>query len=180
MLPNYFKKSIVQYLHCAFFMSIFIKRSGDNVKITCSRCGVVNAGHKCPVKAKEQRKRDLQRQDKAIYWSDTWKKLRADILLECNHVCLWSLYTDGHIREATTCHHIVELMEDNSKAYDKDNLICLHKDAHDTVHELYKKDRQATMELLIECKKLWGSGVKLEGLFILKERLLKINNSEFK
>ncbi|MBZ9635509.1 hypothetical protein [Clostridium sp. FP1] len=142
---------------------------------SCSHCGIVPMNHKCPVIAKEQHDRDSKREDKKIYWSVKWRKLRVVVLEEQEYVCLWSLYVDGVIRQASCVHHIVELIVDDSKAYDRDNVIGLDKSVHDVVHELYKIDRVNTMKILRECNRLWLEGVRLEGMGMLKSEVNKIN-----
>lgn len=138
---------------------------------SCPHCGIVPLNHVCPVVAKEQHKRDSKREDKKIYWSNKWRKLRTEVLEDQEYICLWSMYIDGVVRETKVCHHIIELIADESKAYDIDNLIGLHKDSHDAIHELYKIDKAKTICILMECKKLWSQGVRLEGLGRLKSEI---------
>ena len=144
-------------------------------KKSCRYCGIVPFNHVCPVVTKEKNARDAKREDKSIYWCSKWRKLRADVLDYQDHVCLWSLYVEGIVREARTCHHIVTLMDDDTKAYDIDNVIGMEKHTHDRVHELYKINKKATMKLLRECMKLWDDGIKTEGLGILRDKLKNID-----
>ncbi|MBW9170768.1 hypothetical protein K2F43_06050 [Clostridium estertheticum] len=144
---------------------------------SCGTCGkIVPMNHVCSIKVREQSIRDSKREDKKIYWSSKWRKLRADILEDCECICLWSMYVEGVIRESTVCHHIVEVIVDDSKAYDKDNVIALNYDIHRyTIHdELYKIDKTETMRVLLECKRLWSEGVRTEGLGMLRDRVKNI------
>lgn len=121
--------------------------------------------HKCPVLRQEQ----AQRQDKSIYWTGRWRKLRLDVLDSQEYVCLWSLYVDGKVRECNVCHHIVEIEQDYSQAYEVDNLIGVEGDVHKRIHALYKIDKYKTIKIIKECKRLWDDGIKLEGLGKLRE-----------
>ena len=144
-------------------------------KKSCKHCGIVNFNHVCPVVTKEKNERDAKREDKSIYWSSRWRKLRAEVLKYQDYICLWSLYIDGVIREANTGHRIVTLMDDESLAYDIENVIGLNEDVHDTIHELYKTDKNGAMELLRECMRLWDIGVRLDGLGMLQYKLSVID-----
>lgn len=145
-------------------------------KKSCPRCGIVPMNHVCPVRIKEQHDRDSKREDKQIYWSSRWRKLREEVLEYQEYMCLWSLYVEGMIRQANVGHHIITLLDDDKKAYDIENIIGLDKDAHDRVHELYKIDKKATIEILNECMRLCDKGVKLDGLGVLSDRLVNITN----
>jgi len=141
-------------------------------KKTCKHCGVVDFNHVCPVVTKEKNARDAKREDKSIYWCSRWRRLRADVLEYQNNICMWSLYVEGVIVQANVCHHIIEIMTDDSKAYDIENVIALDRDVHrDTVHRLYKTDKKKTQDILRECMKLWDSNVRIDGLGCLRDRV---------
>jgi hypothetical protein len=137
-------------------------------KKSCKHCGIVNFNHVCPVVAKEQNARDAKRSDKKVYWDKRWRMLRADVLQHQLSICLWSLYVEGIIKPAYIGHHIIEVMVDKTRVYDIDNVIGLGKDAHEEVHRLYLIDKSKTMKRLEECKRLWDSGVRFDGLGILR------------
>ena len=63
-------------------------------------------------------------------------------------MCLWNLYIEGRVVSADEVHHIVEILEDESLAYDEDNLIPLEYYNHTMVHEMYKRNKNKTQQLL--------------------------------
>jgi len=138
-------------------------------KKSCKHCGIVSFNHVCPVATKERNAQDAKREDKSIYWSRRWRRMRVDVLEYQEYICLWSLYVDGVIREASPCHHIIPIIEDDKRAYDIDNVIGLNKDVHDSVHELYKTDKVKTMNTLRECMRLWDNNVRTDGLGALAD-----------
>jgi 5-methylcytosine-specific restriction protein A len=141
---------------------------------SCQYCGIVPLNHKCPVKAKEKRREDLKREDKKIYWSSKWRRLRDEVLEDCNNICLFSMYVEGIIKPADCVHHIVEIEKDVSKGYDNDNLIALNKDVHEYIHKVYKTEyKSECIELLIKCKQDWDNGVRMEGLGRYKDIVSK-------
>lgn len=117
------------------------------MKMTCKYCGIVSKPHKCP-NIKNKWNRDNNRKDKKIYRTNRWQNTRDSILDSYNHICLWSLYVDGVIVKANTVHHIVELLEDETLAYDEENLITLEQYKHNYIHELYKTNKIQVQDLL--------------------------------
>lgn len=134
------------------------------IKTTCKYCGIVNKPHKCP-RVKEKWTRDNQRVDKKIYRGTMWVRTRENVLHMYNYVCLWSLYVEGLIVSANTVHHIVELLEDESLAYEISNLIPLNEASHRTIHELYKKDKRKIQSLLRQMKKDYENNDKTMGKY---------------
>ena len=127
--------------------------------IACSSCGRVHQrGYVCEIKRK--RKTDYQnaREDTGIYYSNRWRTIRGQVLEEHNHICLYSFYVEGKIIKATDVHHIIELNDNSSLAYEEDNLISLSKEKHRLIHELYKEDKKKIQERLREFKKRWEDG----------------------
>ena len=127
--------------------------------IACSSCGRVHQrGYVCEIKRK--RKTDYQnaREDTGIYYSNRWRTIRGQVLEEHNHICLYSFYVEGKIIKATDVHHIIELNDNSSLAYEEDNLISLSKEKHRLIHELYKEDKKKIQEELREFKKRWEDG----------------------
>ena len=55
-------------------------------------------------------------------------------------------------------HHITEILEDESLAYEEDNLIPLSNEKHRLIHELYKKDKAKVKEELRKMKARWKDG----------------------
>jgi len=129
--------------------------------------------HKCPVVAKQQSAVDAKREDKKIYKDIRWRRLRVEVLEYQEYICLWSLYVEGVIRQANIGHHIIEIIVDESKAYDITNVVGLCKDAHDDIHELYKTNKKETMALIRECNRLWDIGVRAEGIGMLSNSLIR-------
>ena len=106
-------------------------------------CGRIHQrGYVCEIKRK--RKTDYQnaREDTGIYYSNRWRTIRGQVLEEYNHICLYSFYVEGKIIKATDVHHIIELNDNSSLAYEEDNLISLSKEKHRLIHELYKEDKK--------------------------------------
>ncbi|RXI50185.1 hypothetical protein DP124_11990 [Clostridium tetani] len=132
------------------------------MKTTCKYCGIVDKPHICPYK---KRKTNYNRTDKKIYSSRIWKDLRQQILNDFNNICLWSLYVDGEVIGANTVHHIVELLENESVAYEYDNLIPLEYYNHEYIHELYKKDKKKVQKLLKLMLKSYKRGDRTLGKF---------------
>ena len=127
--------------------------------IACSMCGRIHQrGYVCEIKRK--RKTDYQnaREDTGIYYSNRWRTIRVQVLEEYNHICLYSFYVEGKIIKATDVHHIIELNDNSSLAYEEDNLISLSKEKHRLIHELYKEDKKKIQEQLREFKKRWKDG----------------------
>lgn len=127
------------------------------MKMSCKYCGIVNKPHKCPHQ-KTKWNKDNNRTDKKIYRTIMWQKTRNNILDECNHICLWSLYIDGIITRADTVHHIVELLDDESLAFDYDNLIPIEQHKHRYIHEIYKTNKNEVQQLLKKMIKSYREG----------------------
>lgn len=115
------------------------------MKMLCKYCGIVEKPHIC---YKNRTINDKNREDKRIYKTYEWQRKRKNILNKFNHICLWSFFTEGKIVVANNVHHIIEITEDNTKAFDDENLIPVCEDAHKIIHELYKTDKFKTQEML--------------------------------
>lgn len=115
------------------------------MKISCSYCGIVDKPHRCP---KRQRRTDRARVDNKVYESKEYRKVRKKVLEAYDYKCLWSIYVDGRVRTGELTHHIIEVLEDESKATDFNNLIPLTDRNHDIVHKLYKKDKEKVQRIL--------------------------------
>ena len=127
--------------------------------IACSLCGRIHQrGYLCESKRKRNYEYKRDREDMGIYKSRSWDKARANILAQYNHICLYSFYKEGKIIKATDVHHIVEILDDDTLAYNEDNLISLSKEKHRLIHELYKEDKKKIQEELREFKKRWKDG----------------------
>lgn len=134
------------------------------MKIACRYCGIVNKPHHCPY----IRKINRSRADNKVYESKEYRKVRKDVLDDYNHLCLWSLYVDGRVKLAERTHHIIEVLDDISKAVDYDNLIPLTVDAHEYVHSFYKindKTKKEVQELLRKMCSEYKKGNRELGYF---------------
>lgn len=130
-------------------------------KKTCANCGIVPFDHKCPVVAKDRYKVNKDRVDNKIYQTKEWRKLREDMREDAKYMCLVSFYCIGNVVVSNTVHHIIEVLQDNTLVYDKDNLIALSEDIHREIHRLYKvspKVKREVQELQRRCKELWSEG----------------------
>ena len=115
------------------------------MKTTCKICGIVEKPHKCP---HSKRKLDRTRADNKVYESKQYRKARKNVLAIFDNNCLWSLFVDGKIRKTNVTHHIIEILEDESKSADTSNLIPLTEANHKLVHRLYLIDKTRIQELL--------------------------------
>lgn len=96
--------------------------------ITCSRCGVVKRGHRCPHKPYKKRDKDSKadRFRKTKLWTNKSIEIRQRDRYLCR-VCEANQYNT--IRQFNGCnievHHIIPINEDYNKRLDNDNLISL-------------------------------------------------------
>ena len=119
------------------------------MKMSCKYCGIVEKPHNCPKAIK--RKTNRTRTDKKHYESKSYKKNRKRVLNDYDNLCLWSLYIVGRVEVAEETHHIIEILEDETKAEDYNNLIPLTIKSHDIVHEYYNRGgivKEKVQELL--------------------------------
>lgn len=135
------------------------------MKVTCKYCGIVNKPHRCP---HNKRKADRNRIDNKIYESKEYRSLRAEVLEDFNYTCLWSLYVDSKVIEGDRTHHIIEIVQDESKAVEYDNLISLNNKAHEEVHRLYKEGlgiKESIQDLLLKMNESYKTGDKTLGKY---------------
>jgi 5-methylcytosine-specific restriction protein A len=133
------------------------------MKITCKYCGIVDRPHHCP---KSKRKTDRTRIDNKVYESKEYREVREEVLEDHNYICLWSLYVDGKIVKAEITHHIIEILEDESKSKDYNNLIPLQGFNHKHhVHRLYFINKEKTQELLRKMIRDFKNGDKELGKY---------------
>lgn len=109
-----------------------------NDYITCSKCGIVPRGHRCPYKTYKKKAYDTEadRFRKSKRWTNKSIEIRQRDKYLCK-VCMANLYNtiqQLNFNELDV-HHIVPVSEDYNKRLDNDNLITLcryhHKMADD-------------------------------------------------
>lgn len=137
------------------------------LKKLCAKCEkIIDMGQRycneCQEKAdKSKKKRDKKysrehrrfrtdKEEQLFYVSKRWIQTRDRIKSRDNGLCLMCLDMN-QIGYYEVVHHIIELKEDKSKAYDKDNLLCLCGKCHRYVHREYEKserEKKSIQELL--------------------------------
>lgn len=126
------------------------------MKISCLYCGIVDKPHDCPRRNKTIKPTDRTREDNKVYESKRYRKIRRKVLEDYDYLCLWSFYIEGKIVRAKDVHHIVEITDDNTKAYDYDNLIPLEEGVHRPfIHNLYKINKEYIQNLLRDMLKAY-------------------------
>lgn len=120
--------------------------------ITCSRCGVVKRGHKCPYKTYRKKEKDSKanRFRKTKAWTKKSIEIRQRDRYLCR-VCEADLYHTmrRYNSEGIEVHHITPLAEDYNKRLDNDNLITLCQ-YHHKLAEAGQIPRDQLQELIEE------------------------------
>lgn len=128
--------------------------------ISCSVCCRIHAkDYICEAKKKRRQYINKGRVDSGIYRGNKWRTIRERVLDNCNYICLYTLYKEGKIVKANDVHHIVEILEDETLAYEEENLIGLSKDKHKLIHELYKDNKKLVQDELKEIKRMWENRI---------------------
>ena len=106
--------------------------------VTCSRCGIVRRGHKCPYQT--YRKRDKDSRADKFRKTKAWTKKSIEIRQRDRYLCrvceanLYNTINQFNFNKLEV-HHIIPIHEDYNKRLDNDNLITLcnyhHKLAED-------------------------------------------------
>jgi len=125
-----------------------ICRCGKLIPYTQKRCEECEAKQ---VEREAQRNREykMARQDRdiqAIYNSKTWKMMVIIIKNRDNGLCLLCA-SEKKIGYYDTIHHIIELKDDITKAFNKDNLITLCESCHQKVHKAYKISKLSKQQM---------------------------------
>lgn len=110
----------------------------------CSKCMVADN--------KKYKQKKINRKDYDInkfYSEKKWIEIRNKVRQRDRKLCLFCL-DENKIESVDVVHHIVPIKEDESLAYDMNNLICLCNKHHNLVHELYDEvsNKSETQELL--------------------------------
>ena len=106
--------------------------------VTCSKCGIVRRGHKCPHKTYKKKAYDTEADKfrKSKRWTNKSIEVRQRDRYLCK-VCMANLYNtvQQFNYNELDVHHIIPINEDYDKRLDNDNLITLcryhHKMADD-------------------------------------------------
>lgn len=126
----------------------------------CPRCKTLHPVDKqcpngCGARKEENRLYDKYlRKNKSFYNSSQWDKLRKECMNKYDSICLYTLFKYNKITPATLVHHIIELTEDKTQAYELSNLIPVSDIAHREIHKRYKdenlKEVQAELKSYLE------------------------------
>lgn len=136
----------------------------------CNYCGKrLVPGQQCDCKTvqarlaernKEAQERyDRTRRDKeaaAFYASEEWKAVRQAVWARAYGLDEYLYKTTGRVVKADTVHHIVELKDDRTLAYDTNNLICVSRQTHKLIHTNYR-NRKRKLELQNELRAAIGA-----------------------
>lgn len=139
------------------------------INLTRNECGYCDEHIKyADIERKKQNKRyndySRNKDTSKIYDSKHWKNKRQYIQLCYNNLDIYQYYINKRIVEASLVHHIVELREDISKAYDNNNLIPLSEDTHTFVHNKYnsgKREKESMQKLLQSLLERWNRGERV-------------------
>lgn len=109
----------------------------------------------CMDKNKKERNKNYDKfsrnKDSAsFYATGQWKKLTKECREKFKGLDIYSYYINNEIVYGNLSHHIIELVEDKSKAYDLNNLIWLSDNSHTVVHTAYKCGEKIKMQKLLK------------------------------
>lgn len=115
-------------------------KCGKKILITQSSCA------EC--KSKQQQAYDKHGRSNAnVYKDKRWKKLIMMCKSRANGIDLYHYHKTGRIIKGTLAHHIIEVSDDMSKAFDLHNLFWLSDKSHKEVHAIYNKSLKDKQEL---------------------------------
>lgn len=115
----------------------------------CGRCGKrILSGTTCECYKKYKRSYKKPEGIKIEYHKDKWRRLRAAVISKYDGLDIFALYYLKRIEPADTVHHIEITSDRPDLFYRFDNLIPVGRHSHDIIHELYKKDKEGTQNLL--------------------------------
>jgi hypothetical protein len=86
----------------------------------------------------------------SFYSTGRWKKLTKTCANKFNGMDIYEYYINGEIVSGNLSHHIIEIIEDKSKAYDIDNLVWLSDGSHSLVHVAYNNGEKEEMQTLLK------------------------------
>ena len=82
--------------------------------------------------------------------------MRNFISAKYKGLCVCSYFMEDSIVSADVYHHIVPIKDDWGKRLDIYNIVPLSNRAHNTIHEMYKKDKQSTQKVLKDLIWKWN------------------------
>lgn len=119
----------------------------------CPRCNKLHpVDQPCPngcyskERLKEKRKEQNKfydqnnRKNKDIYHSKQWLNLRKECLNKFDYICIYTLMKYKKVLPATLVHHIIEVEENKTQAFELTNLIPVCDLAHREIHRRYKEE----------------------------------------
>lgn len=141
----------------ALFLCLILSEMGIMLARICGRCGKkLKLNEVCECQKNRHKSYDRYQRNKSsagIYHSLMWKKLTAECKEKCHDLDLYALHVKHKIVKGTLSHHIVELTDNRSRAYDQSNLIYLSDKSHAEVHAAYEKsveDKKKMQGILFE------------------------------
>ena len=134
----------------------------------CSRCGKrIQSGSKCGCQKERHREYDHFSRDKKakdFYGSGEWEKAREEALEADGGIDVYLYMTRGEIVVADMVHHITPLRDDWNRRVDVDNLMSLSSATHSLIENLYKQNKQKTMEELYKMLERFRQQVRAGGI----------------
>lgn len=108
----------------------------------------------CMEKAKSERNKNYDKfsRDKesaAFYATGRWKKLTKLCCNKFNGLDIYAYYIDGMVISGELSHHVIEVSEDMSKAYDLVNLVWLSDGSHKAIHIAYRNGEKKEMQKIL-------------------------------
>lgn len=125
----------------------------------CIRCGKrIEAGRTCEcftkyIKQPKGYKKPIGARQ--VYHTKRWEKLRNYIMSKYDGIDLYAWYAHKTIVPANTVHHIIPVVDDETHAYDADNLIPVSDASHKEIHSGYKVDKKEMQKILREAIAEW-------------------------
>ena len=119
----------------------------------CSKCGrSYPDGERCACQKKRHKSYDKYERNKesaGVYHSGLWGKLTLMCKARCEGLDMYKLMMTGKpvVPRKGLCHHIIEIADDASHAYDLDNLFYVGSDSHAVIHTIYKSGEENKKKL---------------------------------
>lgn len=121
----------------------------------------------CEDKVKETKRdsnryydKNIRNQDsKAVYNSKQWNRLTEQCKDRFKGLDIYSYYILNEIEYGNICHHIEEIVLNDRRQYDIENLIYLNSSNHNIIHSMYKNDYEGTKKMLFELVERWKKDI---------------------